>query len=89
MKPIRVPTRPGKAGKTDYNSKSVNYVFKPPKVKFKIPSWPSKGITRAQAVAHCRKVLVKSKAGRACKKVVNLGKLKTLQECIFDIKVKL
>lgn len=91
VKPIKVPPRPRKPGKNDnkdYDPNAINYVFKPPKVNYKVPSWPTRtGITRKRATAHCRKLLKNSRAARVCRKVVSTKRLKLLKECVTDIKV--
>lgn len=91
VKPIKVPPRPRKPGKNDnkdYDPNAINYVFKPPKVNYKVPSWPTRtGITRKRATAHCRKLLKNSRAARVCRKVVSAKRLKLLKECVTDIKV--
>ena len=91
MKPIKVPPRPRKPGKNnnrDYDPNRINYVFRPPKVKYRVPTWPTPtGITRKKAWAHCRKLLRNSRAARVCKKVVSAKKMKVTKECVTDIKV--
>ena len=89
VKPIKVrphPKKPGKTDNRDYDPKSINYVFRPPKVKYRVPTWPTPtGITRKKARRHCRRQM--SKILRLCKKVVNAKKLKVMKECVTDIKV--
>jgi hypothetical protein len=87
--PIVVPPKPKKCGNKDnkdYDPKSINYVYKPPKTKFKVPTWPtSTRITKAKAVKHCKKVL--NKIAKVCRKYINFRKRKSLHECVTDIKV--
>lgn len=89
VKPIKVrphPKKPGKTDNRDYDPNSVNYVFRPPKVKYRVPTWPTpSGITRKKAIRHCKRQM--SKILRLCKKVVNAKKLKVMTECVTDIKV--
>lgn len=91
VKPIKVPPRPRKPGRNDnrdYDPKAINYVFKPPKVKYRVPTWPTPtGITRRKARAYCRKLLRNSRAARVCKKLVSAKGLKVMRECVTDIKV--
>ena len=91
VKPIKVPPRPRKPGKNDnrdYDPNAINYVYKPPKVDYRIPSWPTpKGITKKKAEAHCKRLLRNSPAARLCKKVVSGKKMSVLKECVTDIKV--
>ena len=89
MKPIKVrphPKKPGKTDNRDYDPNSVNYVFKPAKVKYRVPTWPTpSGITRKKAIRHCNREM--RTILRLCKKVVNAKKLKVMTECGTDIKV--
>lgn len=90
VKPIRVrphPKKPGKTDNRDYDPNSVNYVFKPPKVKYRVPTWPTpSGITRKKAIRHCKKEM--RRILRLCKKVISAKKLKVMTECVTDIKVR-
>lgn len=89
VKPIKVrphPKKPGKTDNRDYDPNAVNYVFKPPKVKYRVPTWPTRtGITRKKAIRQCKKEM--RRIIRVCKKVVNAKKLKCMTECVTDIKV--
>lgn len=87
--PIVVPPHPKKPGNRDnkdYDPNSINYVYKPPKVNYVTPTWPTKtGITKAKAVNHCKKIL--RGIAKKCKKYINFRKGKYLNECVMDIKV--
>ena len=89
VKPIKVrphPKKPGKTDNRDYDPNSVNYVFKPPKVKYRVPTWPTPtGITRKKAIKHCKRAM--SRILRLCNKVISAKKLKVMTECVTDIKV--
>ena len=89
MKPIKVrphPKKPGKTDNRDYDPNSVNYVFKPAKVKYRVPTWPTpSGITRKKAIRRCKREM--RKILLLCKKVVNAKELKVMTECVTDIKV--
>ena len=89
MEPIKVrphPKKPGKTDNRDYDPNSVNYVFKPRIVKYRVPTWPTpSGIIRKKAIRHCKRQM--GKILRVCKKVVNAKKLKVMTECVTDIKV--
>ena len=92
VKPIKVPPRPRKPGRNDnrdYDPGSVNYVFKPPKVKYRKPSFPTAtGITRQKALDHCKKTLRQSSVARACSKLVRKKEASLIKECMTDIMVR-
>ncbi|XP_015757096.1 PREDICTED: uncharacterized protein LOC107336222 [Acropora digitifera] len=89
VKPIKVQPRPRKPGRNDnrdYDPGSVNYVFKPPKVKYRKPSFPTAtGITRQKALAHCKKTLRQNSVARACSKFVRKKEASLIKECMTDI----
>ena len=91
VKPIKVPPKPRKPGRNDnrdYDPGSVNYVFKPPKVKYRKPSFPTAtGITRQKALAHCKKTLRQNSVARACSKFVRKKEASLIKECMTDIMV--